>query len=197
MCGSANVSIICSLIVAVTSIIGSVVLLKNSRHSVMASAITAHRMKWIGEVRDIMTDFCETFRKNRADTEKLKSLRTRLFLHLRDDNKDYEPLVRTVNRCCDRRMSDRAARLALDDLTASAQYVLAVVWARVKIEGAKGYGDDRKIEKMISANYKEPRLKLDMYYEPSENSKMAGQAQRRRLRAARGDMREGTQKKRV
>lgn len=164
-CASTNIiSLLCTLIVAMTSIISSAVVLKSSKHNIMASSITSHRMKWIQDVRNIMTNFCEEFRKNGANTDKLKALRTHLFLYLRNGNNSYEPLVITVNRCCNEMMNAEVAALALEDLISSTQYVLATVWSRVKIEGIKGEEDDHVIDEIIKSKYQKPTLNLDRYF---------------------------------
>lgn len=51
--------------------------------------------------------------------------------------------------CCDNHIGEKDVAVVLQDLAAASQYVLATAWARVKLEGAHGMSDDKRIDKQL------------------------------------------------
>lgn len=80
-----------------------------------------------------------------------------IFLYLREGNEFYTPLIKAINVCCDNHIGEKDVAVVLQDLVAASQYVLATAWARVKLEGAHGMSDDKRIDKQLKKKYTVPQ----------------------------------------
>ena len=80
-----------------------------------------------------------------------------IFLYLRECKEFYSPLIKAINVCCDNHIGEKDVAVVLQDLVAASQYVLATAWARVKLEGAHGKSDDKRIDKQLKKKYTVPQ----------------------------------------
>ena len=65
--------------------------------------------------------------------------------------------VSLYNVCCDNYIGENDVVVVLQDLVAASQYVLATVWARVKLEGAHGMSNDKRIDKQLKKKHTVPQ----------------------------------------
>ncbi len=135
-----SIATICSvavaLVAAVFSFISAWRFHKHNSRELAVAAITSNRMNWIADVRKLLIHFCEQYRVDSSDTEKLSEIRTSLLLYVRYDRKElYGELIDELDYCCSHSNSfceDEYKRLVI-----LSQYTLAQVWARVRIEGGE------------------------------------------------------------
>ena len=141
----------------IVSISAAIISLCGIRHHEIVTSMTKSRITWIKDVRELITDFCIQFYFLPNEKAQLERLRMHIFLYLRECNEFYTPLIKAINVCCDNHIGEKDVAVVLQDLVAASQYVLATAWARVKLEGAHGMSDDKRIDKQLKKKYTVPQ----------------------------------------
>lgn len=152
-----DTSVLVAVISALVSISAAIISLCGTRHHEIVTSMTKSRITWIKDVRELIADFCIQFYSLPNEKAQLERLRTHFFLYLREDNEFYIPLIKTINVCCDNYIGENDVVVVLQDLVAASQYVLATVWARVKLEGAHGMSNDKRIDKQLKKKHTVPQ----------------------------------------
>lgn len=144
------IAIIGTVIVALISVIASIIQRKTDEQNMLIRSVTLNRMDWVATVRELMVQFCEAFMSNPYKLNTLRHLRTKLFLYLRHDREAYKPFIESVNVCCEVLIPHKYRAFMYDRLILTSQYVLATVWIRVKEEGAHGTTREERVNKIIT-----------------------------------------------
>ena len=152
-----DTSVLVAVISAIVSISAAIISLCGIRHHEIVTSMTKSRITWIKDVRELITDFCIQFYFLPNEKAQLERLRMHIFLYLREGNEFYTPLIKAINVCCDNHIGEKDVAVVLQDLVAARQYVLATAWARVKLEGAHGMSDDKRIDKQLKKKYTVPQ----------------------------------------
>lgn len=152
-----DTSVLVAVISAIVSISAAIISLCGIRHHEIVTSMTKSRITWIKDVRELITDFCIQFYFLPNEKAQLERLRMHIFLYLRECNEFYTPLIKAINVCCDNHIGEKDVAVVLQDLVAASQYVLATAWARVKLEGAHGMSDDKRIDKQLKKKYTVPQ----------------------------------------
>ena len=132
-----DTSVLVAVISAIVSISAAIISLCGMKHHEIVTSMTKSRITWIKDVRELITDFCIQFYFLPNEKARLERLRIHIFLYLREGNEFYTPLIKAINVCCDNHIGEKDVAVVLQDLVAASQYVLATVWARVKLEGCR------------------------------------------------------------
>lgn len=159
-----QIALIVAIIAAITSIttvlITAISARKNSKRTIeiekmisdksaLLQSVTANRMDWLSDVRQLTYNFCEAFRTNPENTNALSSIRTKLLLYMRVDNEFYQPLLEITKQCCKSPIPFEQRESMYKQLVLASQYAFASVWVRVKIESSDGLTDERKIDDLV------------------------------------------------
>lgn len=129
--------------------------------SALLQSVTSNRMDWLSTVRQLMCEFCDTFRANPKDIDTLSSIRTKFLLYMRVDNEFYQPLLELTKQCCKSPIPLEQQESMYKQLILASQYAFASVWIRVKIEGSDGLTNESEIDDLVRKKTTPIRVLLD------------------------------------
>lgn len=169
-----------SLMTAIISVINTRVISKftsknqkmSSDKSALLQSVTSNRMDWLSTVRQLMCEFCDTFRANPKDIDTLSSIRTKLLLYMRVDNEFYQPLLELTKQCCESLIPVDQQELMYNQLILASQYAFSSVWIRVKIEGSDGLTDECKIDDLVHQKTEQIKSLLNFSTAPTDLSSL-------------------------
>lgn len=138
------ITFFCSVIVAaIVSLATFLFDVKKHKESLITEAITANRIEWVTNVRELIGEFLCAYIDGKSKQDLIKLImKVKLFLR---DKPDYNKLVECMNDCCEGTFSQEKA----DKLIQVAQYVFQRVWVRIKIEGGQSQHQDSKVREMV------------------------------------------------
>ena len=144
-----SISNVISMVTAFAALIGVILSAVSTRQQIAAQTITSNRMDWIKEVRELLKEFVtEYVRKENADYQKMRELKGKVELYLKEGEEDYDILVRQMDYCCTFPYSEEGYFL----LIRSSQYVLNRTWQRLALEGkGKLLRSNRLIRKKVDS----------------------------------------------
>ena len=100
--------------------------------------ITANRMDWHNQVRQLLGDFAHSYRTH--NLEEMIDIEARLELFIRKDLPDSQHLFNHLQRC----IKSEYCEDDYQELLALATYTIARSWQRIKIEVKTNYMPDKK-----------------------------------------------------
>ena len=143
-------SIIATLISAGT-LIHSVI--KHNKDSIVNS-ITLNRIEWIGQVRDLVSQFlCAYIDKESESDLRKKALKVELMTRNKSGINDYSPMLKSLKACCEDASLDYntdSMEANVEQMVLSTQYVLSRVWTRIKLVGGQNKKKDNKIREKVN-----------------------------------------------
>lgn len=136
---------LCSVVVAtIISLATFIVDIRRHKRDVITQSITANRIEWISDVRNLISEFLNAYidKKSRNDLIKLMG-KIRLYFH--NESAYYQDFFTCMKACCEEPYSETRA----EELIQKAQAILKSAWIRIKIEGEQRKEDDLKIRKLV------------------------------------------------
>ena len=122
-----------------------------SRRSVIANSISAQRIEWIGEVRNLIGDFASEYRNNPTNKNHLIELYTRIVLYFNPNSPDYIGIVDSMKACIDCR------EYSIDlywNVISHGQTLLDISWRRMKREAGVSYDRENRNTKKLQSERK-------------------------------------------
>ena len=150
---------LCSIIVAtIISLATFFVDIGRHKQDVITQSITANRINWISDVRNLISEFLFAYIDGRPKNDLVKLLgKIRLYFH--NESAYYQDFFAFMGQCCNEPYSDERA----DDLIQKSQIILKAAWVRIKIEGGQSKDDDLRIRKLVDEY---------MNYSPSKDKRV-------------------------
>jgi hypothetical protein len=128
-----NIDTLTDVLLAIASI-GAVVIsitgLLLQKKAVVATSISASRIKWIEDVRTLTNNFLREYKKGEEGKSELLQINANIRLYLSRGNTDYIKLVNILDECLYKPYSDDIYIRLIDE----AQDLFHQVWTYAKVE---------------------------------------------------------------
>lgn len=143
------VTLVAAILTFIVSIATAIITIINERNHIKTKTITAHRVDWIKDVRNLVMQFLEVYIEPSSDNEerriKLITLSSKIVLYFRKNVKSYDELTNMLNRCIKEEFSSENLHLLIE----KAQIVFSDVWKRAKHESGISNKENDSYERMF------------------------------------------------
>lgn len=138
------ISVILPIIISLIALILSFMNYFNDRNRVISNVISRDRMKWISDIRNLMSIFLELYIKG-VEIDKLKVIKAKIDLYIRYDKEVYKNFEEKLNYCTLNPYTDKDYK----ELVGETQIMLNGVWIRIKDEAGILKRDENRIKKLL------------------------------------------------
>lgn len=140
-----NITTVLPIVVSIIALVVSFMNYLNDRNKVISSVVSADRMKWISDVRNLMSLFLEAYIKG-TENDELKIIKAKIDLYIIYEKDSYKSFEEKLNYCISNPYTDKDYR----ELTKETQIVLNKVWVRIKDETGISKRDEKRINKLVN-----------------------------------------------
>lgn len=138
-----NILSIIPIIISIIALILSFMTNINERNNVISNVVSADRIKWISDIRDLVHLFLESYIKGDS-SEKLKIIKSKIDLYIIYDKDVYAKFEEKLNYCVKNSYTDKD----YSELVMETQNMLNGVWIRIKNEVGIVNRDEKRINKI-------------------------------------------------
>lgn len=140
-----NIITILPIAISSLALIISFINYLNDRNKVISSIVSADRIKWISDVRGLMSNFLELYIK-RSEQDKLKIIKSKIDLYIIYEKDSYKNFEKKLNYCISNPYTDEDCR----ELVTETQIMLNQVWIRIKNEAGILKTDEKRINRLLN-----------------------------------------------
>ena len=115
----------------------------NDKQSVLQT-VTANRMDWIQQVRELLGNFAHAYRTHNA--EDMADIEAKLELFMRRDIKEYQYVLNHLKRCIKNEYNEND----YEKLLSLSSYTLARAWQRIKVDARKYHITDKTADRIVT-----------------------------------------------
>lgn len=138
---------IVSSTLSVIAFILSLINLNYKKQKLSNQIITSNRIEWIRSVRDLLSQFVETYATSPQDRQTLMIIKYKITLYMRKNVISYNDVINQLQKCIDRGSFNAKE---CDLLVEYAQIMLSDVWIRMKREAGVKPKEDNKYYKLFN-----------------------------------------------
>lgn len=139
-----NILSIIPIIISIIALILSFMTHINERNNVISNVVSADRIKWISDIRDLVHLFLKLIKGN--NPEELKIIKSKIDLYIIYDKDVYAKFEEKLNYCIKNPYTDKDYR----ELVTETQNMLNGVWIRIKNEVGIANRDEKRINKILN-----------------------------------------------
>ena len=114
-----------------------------SRRQLYNNTVTINRMKWISDVRQLVSEFIECYLKNNCDKSELSIIKYKIDLYFDFNNDDQKRLSISMNELINNN------NISIEQIVSNSQAVLANSWKRIKLESKVNLFNERMFRRKI------------------------------------------------
>lgn len=140
-----NIFSIIPIIISTIALVLSFMTHINERNNVISNVVSADRIKWISDIRDLVHLFLESYIKG-DNSEELKIIKSKIDLYIIYDEDVYVRFEKKLNYCIKNPYTDKDYR----ELVTETQNMLNSVWIRIKNEVGIVNRDEKRINKILN-----------------------------------------------
>lgn len=134
-----NINMYISISAVVISLFGFML----SRRQLYNNTVTINRMKWISDVRQLVSEFIECYLNKNHDKSELIAIKYKIELYFNFDNEDQKNLSTAMNQLI------KEDDMTIEQIVCHSQEVLANSWKRIKLESKVNWFNEKMFKKKI------------------------------------------------
>lgn len=139
-----NINTILPIVISMIALIVSFMNYLNDRNKVISSVISTDRMKWMSDIRNLMSLFLESYIKG-GEIDNLKIIKAKIDLYIIYEKDVYKGFEGKLSHCTLNPYTDKDYKELLNET----QIMLNGVWIRIKDEAGILKRDENRINKLL------------------------------------------------